>query len=214
MPLDPAVRFIVWPNEDGQYGARADVLDHPYEHLSAFANTPQEALRELIEIVIPTVHETLTEEERDPTSPSPPPKPHNNEQVGVLLREAWCLAERVHRGQLDLRGRPFMLHPLEVAADVAEFGWEAVVVALLHDVLEDGGEHVDVSGFPPEVQAAVHATTRMAGERYVECIERVSEDRLARLVKIADLRRNLATCPSKSLRMRYATALRDLEANS
>ena len=63
--LDDTVRFIVWPDEDGQYGARAAVLDHPYEHLSAFADTPQEALRELVEVVIPTVHEILAETEDD-----------------------------------------------------------------------------------------------------------------------------------------------------
>ena len=62
---DDTVRFIVFPDGDGQYGARADVLDHPYEYLSAFADTPQEALRELVEVVIPGVHEIIAEKEAD-----------------------------------------------------------------------------------------------------------------------------------------------------
>ena len=59
--LDDTVRFIVFPDGDGQYGARADVVDHPYAHLSAFADTPQEALRELVEVVIPGWHEIIAE---------------------------------------------------------------------------------------------------------------------------------------------------------
>ena len=53
MAIDPNVRFIVWTEEYGRYFARADVLDHPYEYLIASASSPQAALRELVEVVIP-----------------------------------------------------------------------------------------------------------------------------------------------------------------
>ncbi len=133
------------------------------------------------------------------------------DRIDTHLSDAWFVAERAHRGQRDLRGRPYMLHPLEVAADVTPYGWQAVVVALLHDFYEDGGRG-DLADFPPEVVAAVDAITRLEGETYADYIERVARNDLAAVVKVADLRRNLATCPRASLRERYETALRRLNA--
>ena len=131
-------------------------------------------------------------------------------RISGMLSDAWFLAERQHRNQRDLRGRPYMLHPLEVAADVTRHGWRVVVVALLHDFYEDGGTG-DLEDFTPEIGAAVDAITRLEGEQYMDYITRVSRNQLATLVKIADLRRNLATCPRASLRERYEAALRRLE---
>lgn len=51
--------FEVWFEQEGleedrQWGARAQVEHgHPYRYLSAFADTPHEALQELVGVVIP-----------------------------------------------------------------------------------------------------------------------------------------------------------------
>src|SRR5690606_4825505 len=101
------------------------------------------------------------------------------------------------------RGRPYIEHVTEVSAAVDHEGTHAIVVALLHDVLEDTND-TDLSAYPKQVQEAIHTITRQAGEAYDAYIERVAKDPLARLVKLADLRLNHATAPNDSLKERYA----------
>src|SRR5262245_4228545 len=56
-----------------------------------------------------------------------------------LLRRAYELAERMHRGQTRESGEPFITHPIAVATILAEFGMDpiALAAALLHDTVED-----------------------------------------------------------------------------
>jgi (p)ppGpp synthase/HD superfamily hydrolase len=63
---------------------------------------------------------------------------------------ALCLAAQAHRGQArkgtaNAAGLalPYVTHPVAVAALVQRHGGDAdqIIAALLHDVLEDGGEH-------------------------------------------------------------------------
>ena len=57
---------------------------------------------------------------------------------------AYALARRAHAGQRDKAGAPYILHPLSVAQGVMASGDEdALVCALLHDVVEDGGVDLD-----------------------------------------------------------------------
>ena len=60
------------------------------------------------------------------------------EKIG-LLEQAFQDAEFYHRGQLRKSGEPAIIHPYRVALLVAEAGMdtESVIVALLHDVIED-----------------------------------------------------------------------------
>ncbi len=56
-----------------------------------------------------------------------------------LLEHAFRDAERLHRGQVRKSGEPYILHPYRVALMSAEAGLdlETVIIALLHDVIED-----------------------------------------------------------------------------
>lgn len=56
-----------------------------------------------------------------------------------IIREAFDLAERAHRGQKRLSGDDYITHPLSVATMLAErkFDTDTVVAGVLHDVLED-----------------------------------------------------------------------------
>ncbi|MFI5399900.1 MAG: RelA/SpoT family protein [SAR324 cluster bacterium] len=56
-----------------------------------------------------------------------------------LLERALRDAERLHRGQVRKSGEPYILHPYRVALMAAEAGLdpETVIIALLHDVIED-----------------------------------------------------------------------------
>lgn len=132
-----------------------------------------------------------------------------------LITLALAHAARAHQGQTDKRGRPYIQHVTEVSSAVDHEGTHAIIVALLHDVLEDGKEHhKDLSAYPQQVQDAVHAITRKAGETYQAYIERVAQNPLARTVKLADLRLNHATAPQESLKKRYAQAIRRLEQDT
>jgi GTP pyrophosphokinase len=62
--------------------------------------------------------------------------------MSARLEEAIRLAAELHRGQTRKGGDvPYVLHPLAVAALVAEHGGseDEIVAAVLHDAVEDGG---------------------------------------------------------------------------
>ncbi|HVR72132.1 MAG TPA: bifunctional (p)ppGpp synthetase/guanosine-3',5'-bis(diphosphate) 3'-pyrophosphohydrolase [Vicinamibacteria bacterium] len=56
-----------------------------------------------------------------------------------LLRKAYIFSAVEHKGQTRASGEPYLVHPLEVAAVLAEMRMDpaCVAVGLLHDVLED-----------------------------------------------------------------------------
>ncbi|UJW79414.1 HD domain-containing protein [Hydrogenophaga sp. SL48] len=78
---------------------------------------------------------------------------------------ALALAARAHEGQVR-KGTsiPYVTHPVAVAALVAQYGGDEdqQIAALLHDVLEDGGEHYAseiAAEFGPRVLAIVRGCT-------------------------------------------------------
>jgi (p)ppGpp synthase/HD superfamily hydrolase len=115
--------------------------------------------------------------------------------ITPAVEDAIALAAHWHRGQTypSAPREPFILHPLrvmlQVDSDVAR------IVAVLHDVLEDTTCTVDDlrhAGYTEEVIASLDRLTHRAGETYGAYIERLSEDALARQVKLADLADNVA----------------------
>lgn len=135
--------------------------------------------------------------------------PTLRERERIMVSDAWWTANRAHDNQRDKRDRPYLMHIAEVAGRAAQHGIKAYVVALLHDVLEDSDKAIS-EDFPPEVRDAVDALTRHEGEPYMEYIERVKQNELARVVKACDLQANLWDCPRASLAKRYENALEAL----
>jgi (p)ppGpp synthase/HD superfamily hydrolase len=114
----------------------------------------------------------------------------NLNEEKTMLDKAIQLACKVHYGQKDLAGEPYILHPLRV---MMQMDTELeMVVAVLHDVIEDGGG-IDFSlkRFPTKVVIAVHALSHHKEESYASYIKRVSKYELALKVKLADLDDNL-----------------------
>ena len=111
-----------------------------------------------------------------------------------MLDKAIALAIEVHNGQKDLAGEPYILHPLRVMMKMkTEL---EMVVAVLHDVVEDGHSlKFHLAGFPNEVIIAVYALSRgkrgSNKESYEDYIKRVSKHKLATKIKLADLYDNL-----------------------
>ena len=111
------------------------------------------------------------------------------------IERAIEIACRVHAGQVDKAGAPYILHPLRVMLAVRSP--EARMAAVLHDVVEDGEvtiEQLQAEGFPAAVVEAVEALTKRKEEKetkgYEAFIRRLAPNALARDVKLADLRDN------------------------
>src|SRR5512144_577347 len=56
-----------------------------------------------------------------------------------LLRRAYIFSAKAHQGQTRLSGESYLIHPIEVAAILANLKLDAATVAagLLHDTIED-----------------------------------------------------------------------------
>jgi (p)ppGpp synthase/HD superfamily hydrolase len=136
-------------------------------------------------------------------------------------------AVKAHAGQVDKCGQPYILHPIAVAetieametATAITLDEDEIVVALLHDVIEDTGYVLPAESLSGGQANALRAITRQSArqpfpETYAEYIERVCADLIASVVKLADLAHNLsperqACLPEKeqrSLEKRYLKA--------
>lgn len=127
-------------------------------------------------------------------------------------------ATMAHAGQLDKGGKPYIFHSLRVMLAVQGHGEEAVVAGVLHDVVEDCGITLETveNRFGKDVRGIVDAVSRRKEESYYDFIRRAKVHPVGRLVKIADLKDNLAPdrmCPAtQHLRERYARSLEILES--
>ncbi|MGV3637005.1 MAG: phosphohydrolase [Flavobacteriales bacterium] len=105
-----------------------------------------------------------------------------------LLETAIRLAAKVHRGQLDRFGKPYILHVMRVMMRGHDL--EEQILGALHDVLERSDLTVDdiaKKGFSPRVLKALQHITRDPQETYEQYIDRVVLDNLAIRVKLHDL---------------------------
>ncbi|HRR40196.1 MAG TPA: NUDIX domain-containing protein [Syntrophales bacterium] len=108
------------------------------------------------------------------------------------LEKAIGIALDAHRGREDKAGAPYILHPLRLMLRME--GTEEMIVAVLHDVVEDSAWTIEAlrgEGFPEEVLEAVDSLTRRKDEHYDRYISRIGENAIARRVKIADLEDNM-----------------------
>ena len=105
-----------------------------------------------------------------------------------LLETAIRLAAKVHKGQVDRSGKPYVLHVMRVMERGQDF--DEQVLGALHDVLERSDltiADIEKKGFSPRVLKALDRITRRAEETYEQYIDRVVEDSLAIRVKLNDL---------------------------
>ena len=103
----------------------------------------------------------------------------------IETAKAW--AERLHSGQVDKAGAPYIGHPARVAGRLEKP--EETVVGWLHDTVEDTGltlREVEAE-FGPETAAALDAVTRREREDWDAYLLRVKANPVARRVKISDL---------------------------
>lgn len=107
-----------------------------------------------------------------------------------LTRKAMVLAYNAHMGQVDKVGVPYIFHPIHLAEEMDDE--YSCCVALLHDVVEDTDITIDdlEKEFPSEVVSAVGLLTHDKDVPYMDYVEKIKNNELARRVKIADLIHN------------------------
>ena len=109
----------------------------------------------------------------------------------IYLDRAIELAKQHHEGQTDKAGNPYIEHPLRVMNQMESE--EEKIVAVLHDIVEDTDISLDDlrnEGFREKVESAVECLTKQDGENYDSYIERISFNKLAIKIKLADLEDN------------------------
>ncbi|OQX12122.1 MAG: GTP pyrophosphokinase [Desulfobacteraceae bacterium IS3] len=107
-----------------------------------------------------------------------------------IVDRAYIYSARVHDGQTRLSGEPYLTHPLEVAAILADMKLDAVSVAagLLHDVIEDThATHEEIGDmFGPEVLHIVSGVTKLSKLPFDTALERQAENLRKMLLAMAD----------------------------
>jgi GTP diphosphokinase / guanosine-3',5'-bis(diphosphate) 3'-diphosphatase len=135
-------------------------------------------------------------------------KRHHPEADLDVLRKAYIFSAVEHKGQTRASGEPYLVHPLEVAALLADMRMDPVCVAvgLLHDVLEDTLTEPErlKEYFGPDVLHIVEGVTKIGkipfstseerqAENYRKMLLAMVDDVRVILVKLADRLHNMRT---------------------
>ncbi len=109
----------------------------------------------------------------------------------AATKKALRLCFEAHKNQVDKGGSPYVFHPFHLAEQMKDES--STIVALLHDVVEDTDyTFADLRhmGFESEVIEALRLMTHDENIPYMEYIEKIRENPIARAVKLADLKHN------------------------
>lgn len=109
----------------------------------------------------------------------------------AATKKALRLCFEAHKDQVDKGGSPYVFHPFHLAEQMKDES--STIVALLHDVVEDTDyTFADLRhmGFESEVIEALRLMTHDENIPYMEYIEKIRENPIARAVKLADLKHN------------------------
>lgn len=108
-----------------------------------------------------------------------------------LTKKAMKIAFEAHKNQVDKNGIPYIYHPIHLAEQMkTEY---EICVALLHDTVEDTNITFDdlvKAGFPDEIIDALKLMTHDEKMPYMEYVEKIRNNPIAKSVKLADLRHN------------------------
>ncbi|HEX5803297.1 MAG TPA: bifunctional (p)ppGpp synthetase/guanosine-3',5'-bis(diphosphate) 3'-pyrophosphohydrolase [Azospira sp.] len=144
----------------------------------------------------------------------------------ALIRDAYAFAEAAHSGQKRYSGEPYITHPLAVAGALAEWRMDgqAVIAALLHDVMEDTGvskaeiarrfgkqvaELVDGLSKLDKIEFQSHQEAQ--AENFRKMLMAMARDLRVVLIKLADRLHNLQTMSHVRLDKRRRIATETLE---
>lgn len=146
-----------------------------------------------------------------------------SEQIAIIER-AYVVAKVAHEGQFRSSGEPYITHPVAVACIIAEMklDYEAIMAALLHDVIEDTPytEEQLAAEFGEAVAEIVEGVSKLDKlkfrtrqeaqvENFRKMILAMTKDVRVVLIKLADRTHNMQTLgalrPDKRLRIARET---------
>lgn len=110
-----------------------------------------------------------------------------------MLAKAIAIAGVAFADKTDKGGKPYILHCLRVMNAVEYLGEEAMIVAVLHDLIEDTEWTVEMllsEGFERPAVEMIKMMTHIDNEPYDDYIARVALNKITRHVKMADLQDN------------------------
>lgn len=108
-----------------------------------------------------------------------------------LTKTAMKLCFAAHKDQVDKSGLPYVFHPFHLAEQMPDE--ETTAAALLHDVMEDTDmttQDLRQAGIPESVLEALLLLTHDPAVPYLDYVAAAGKNRIARHVKLADLRHN------------------------
>lgn len=111
-----------------------------------------------------------------------------------LVKKACNIMFEAHKNDKDKGDYPYVFHPFYIAVQMNDE--ESVCVALLHDLIEDHSDkysfdYLIKEGFSNTVINSLRLLTHTKGISYMDYIKAISENPIARKVKIADIKHNL-----------------------
>lgn len=129
-----------------------------------------------------------------------------------LIEKAYHFSERVHAGQKRASGEPYIIHPIEVAAILAEMQLDPASIAagLLHDVVEDTLVAMDEikKEFGAEIALLVDGVTKLSKIKFSSTEEKQAENfRKMMLAMAVDIRVILIKLADRLNNMRTLTHL-------
>ena len=127
-----------------------------------------------------------------------------------LTQLAEEIATKAHEGQFRRGGIvPYIEHPKAVVSRVGSDP-DAVIVAWLHDVIEDThhtAQSLIEAGIPSNLVSAVTILTKTGEATYDDYLEQVASSPVATKVKVADMLSNLSDNPTQKQMRKYAKGL-------
>lgn len=112
----------------------------------------------------------------------------------ITLGRVIALAATSHQDAKDKGGNAYILHSIRIMMRLRTTDEELMMIAIMHDVLEDDKsitvEKLKELGFTERVIAALIVLTHIKGESYEDYIRKISTNDDAIIVKLQDLQDN------------------------
>ena len=131
----------------------------------------------------------------------------------VNTRKAMKIAFEAHNNQVDKAGIPYVYHPIHLAEQMETE--EECIVALLHDTVEDTDitfEFLETQFDKPIIQALRLLTheNKLNNVEYIEYIEKIKDNPIAKKVKLADLYHNSDEQGKRKLQRKTKEEIEDI----
>jgi len=126
-----------------------------------------------------------------------------------MVKRAYEFADKAHKKQTRWGGDPYITHPIRVCMSLKDKGPYHMIVALLHDVIEDTTytEYDLRKEFDNAIVCAVVVLSKFKNENYFHFITRiVNASEMAIEVKIADISDNLRDLKDGTMKDKYLLA--------